>query len=164
MASFESGGKLMTQIKIGTVSEGTIKPQDLIPCFVDVLTAGGGKVSLSLWFSRGFREMIGDDDHDYWESGACQADLDSLFDALDQIAPDYCRFSAHPDDGADFGFWPDLESLDQSVVDGETIKINDLADLPDDLDGFQHVMLVTDHGNVTLYTIDTPLIEQWSIV
>jgi hypothetical protein len=164
MASFESGGKLMTQIDIGTVSAGTIKPQDLFPRFIDALTAGGGKVSLSLFFSRNAQEILSDGDHDYWESDSCQADLEDLFDALDQIAPDYCQFSAHPDDGANFGFWPDWDSLDQSVIDGETIKINDLTDLPDDLDGFQHVMVVTDHGNVTLYAIDKPLIEQWSIV
>jgi len=161
----------MTQIKIGTASAGTIKPQDLIPRFLDVLTAGGGKVSLSLFFSRNAQEILSDGDHDYWEQGMSEADLDSLFTALDEIAPDFCTFSAHPNDGADFGFWPDLESLEQSVVDGETIKINDLADVPANLDGFQHVMLVTDHGNVTLYAIepplhlsDTPLIEQWSTV
>jgi len=32
--------------------------------------------------------------------------VDALFDALNNAAPDFCYFSAHPGDGALFGFWP----------------------------------------------------------
>lgn len=42
---------------------------------------------------------------DYWKDQASE-DLNTLFDALDSIAPEGCYFGAHEGDGSLYGFWP----------------------------------------------------------
>lgn len=76
---------------------------------------------------------------------------ETLWDALDEYAPPYCYFGAHPGDGADYGFWV-REDIEQLVEDGELLKVNDLAEVPSDHTG--EVLQVSDHGNLTLYVRD----------
>jgi len=84
-------------VEIGTVSHGTMRLEDLIPTFIGTLTVHGAFVPAGI---------PTDGDDDYYASEKAQWDLDALFDALDEIAPDGCYFGAHPGDGSDYGFWP----------------------------------------------------------
>ena len=94
---------------IGTISHGTMRPEDLIPVFARELE----------WLSTNQRtdnetSLIADAD-DFSDFGSQHADdiLEALFDALDQHAPSNCYFGAHEGDGSDYGFWPiDDDDLD----------------------------------------------------
>jgi hypothetical protein len=74
---------------------------------------------------------------------------ETLWDALNKYAAPYCYFGAHPGDGADFGFWPAMESLEEDARYGEVLKVSDTAELPKGYSGI--AMQVSDHGNVTVY-------------
>lgn len=97
--------------KIGSISQGTMRPQDLIPRFLDVLKNLEGTDDLTTAITS--RIEFADDDsncYDYYASDAAEFDLQELFDALENYTPDGCYFGANPGDGADYGFWP-IEGL-----------------------------------------------------
>jgi hypothetical protein len=89
------------RLKGMTVSEGTLRSQDLIPRFLDVLYANGGKLRCEL-----LPEIQEDPGHPFWsdydEMAECVGDL---FEAMQDIAPEGYYFGAHHGDGACFGFW-----------------------------------------------------------
>lgn len=144
-----------SKAQFGSISSGTMRPEDLIPDFVYEL-----------------RQLCGDDaDHlklcaeanaiEDFEIEADIADevLSDLFDALDSYAPAYGYFGAHPGDGADYGFW--LSEVAMEDFDG--LKVNDLSEIPDDYVG--EVMVINDHGNVTLGVQDKgEFREIWAVV
>lgn len=80
----------------GTVSEGTLRADDLIPRFIAVLAEVQPEIA-------GGRELEYEEAGDNEESKRWV--LRGLFDALDEIAPLGFYFGAHPGDGANFGFW-----------------------------------------------------------
>lgn len=97
--------------EIGTVISGTMRPQDLIPAFLDVLRelnpptyqqimipgAGFSVIPSSVWETK---------DDPWYDSEEAGWILEDLFDALDACSPENCYFGAHPGDGCDYGFWP----------------------------------------------------------
>lgn len=88
---------------VGTsVSTATLREEDLIPAFESVLDEAGvnydrpvavDKLFAGKGLSDGEQEEIA-----YYLN-------ESLFDLLNEIAPEGTYFGAHPGDGADFGFW-----------------------------------------------------------
>lgn len=137
---------------LGTISHGTLRPDDLIPAFVNELRdfvirnpeheniGEFNKLVEEGWnWHNARRDERDGEDTDFL--------LDELFDALDSLAPPYCYFGANESDGSDFGFWPAIDALEEACRDGEVLKVDDLSEVPSDWrDG---VMLVNDHGNVT---------------
>lgn len=83
----------------GTVLHGTLRNEDLIPRFADILSKMPGS-------ARDFGGLICDawSITDYDSSDASEI-LCALFDALNRYAPEGFYFGAHPGDGSDFGFW-----------------------------------------------------------
>ena len=84
----------------GTVSHGTMRNEDLIPCFADVLSLLVGSTSMYhdlLQEAASLKEF--NTESAYWV-------VESLFDALNYLAPDGYYFGAHPGNGSDYGFWP----------------------------------------------------------
>lgn len=77
--------------------------------------------------------------------------VDALSDALNEYAPPYCYFGASEGDGADYGFWPSIDALEDDARSGDVLKVDDTSEVPEDFDGT--VMHVNDHGNVTLYSV-----------
>jgi len=152
---------MMKYAPVGSVSSGTMRPEDLIPTFLDTLRDLDSAQADA--FEDGWGDVINavcDEDGEGSEDDSeC---VNALFDALGEFAPPYCYFGAHEGDGADYGFWVSWDSLEDDCRSGAVLKINDGAEWPDGLDGAEYVLEVTDHGNATLYTPDH--VEVWSVV
>jgi hypothetical protein len=99
----------MTYAIRGTVSHGTMRPQDLIPAFLDVARDIAPDAYAQMMFA-GFPPIPAyvvdeGDASDWWRGEDCAALLESLFELLNEHAPEGYYFGAHPGDGSDFGFW-----------------------------------------------------------
>lgn len=106
----------MTKATIGTVSHGTMRPEDLIPDFLGELCYLAGKEALESWpYATRVREceevlaLLTETEepsvNDYETANQC---VEWLFDTLGEYAPPFCYFGAHKGDESDFGFWPDV--------------------------------------------------------
>ena len=159
--------------QIGTVSHGTTRPQDLIPCFLTDLEILSQESYFAMIRSMHARDRgvayalagkryIGDD-HPFWTEELCYEILSDLFDALSELAPSYCYFGSHPGDGSDYGFWPCFEAIDDACQD-DMAKVGDLSELPDCYRG--EVCIVNDRGNMTIGFVDDSgsFVESWAIV
>jgi hypothetical protein len=96
-------------MRTGSVITGTLRRQDLIPAFIDELAIVAPDAFLQLMsgmFSPVPNYVYDEgDESEWWDSDDAGYLLDSLFDELDQHAPDGYYFGSHPGDGADFGFF-----------------------------------------------------------
>lgn len=141
----------------GSISTGTLLPSDLIPAFCDELRALRGAVPAGLW--RDARRAMA--------SESVMDDigpelLSDLIDALNEFAPAYGYFGAHPGDGADFGFWL-ADDFEQVARDDGALFVLDTSAVPAGYSG--EVVHVNDHGNVTLYAArNGQLREIWAVV
>jgi hypothetical protein len=102
----------------GSLSTGTLRPEDLIPCFVDeierlrILNNEPEIPEIEEIKEKIRKDSLNDDEdtnttqESYFESEEASIDLDEyLFYQLDSYAPPFCYFGANKGDGADFGFW-----------------------------------------------------------
>ena len=148
----------MKNIVMGSISSGTMRNEDLIPCFTEELLWYDPQNSIGLEI----QEKIESDDYNFTSDNASY-DLESLFDELNNLEslqnlPGF-YFGSHPGDGSDYGFW--LSESFEYEFDG--LNVNDLNDIPSDYNG--DALFVNDHGNTTLYSITNgELTEVWSIV
>jgi len=140
---------------LGSVSSGTLKQPDLIAAFaaaLDDLEPGSALAAEAQEYN-----LDSDPEEGEWL-------LEELFEKLDDIAPQYCYFGAHPDDGADFGFWVNWESIDADISSGELLKITTLGEIPANYNGSA---LLTSNGDTdaTLYSVENGVAsEVWSTV
>ena len=168
---------MTTKAQIGTIISATLRPQDLIPAFLDALkrclatdhtsdqhgrlildapmTMAVGGIMARLDHSLGSSKWRDSDGLPYFESEHCQEDIEFLFDALNEYAPVGCYFGAHPGDGSDFGFWP-CEDLDDALMNEDVLHVGPKDTAP------EFIMETNDHGNVTMYRVQ--LVEEWSCV
>jgi len=136
----------------GSVSSGTMRPEDLIPSFASALD--------DLKLSRAHRKLVNEanriEDFDSEDAGYI---LEELFEALEAYAPAYAYFGAHPGDGSDYGFW----LSDGFPDDFDGLKVADTSEV---LKGYSgEVLQVSDHGNMTLYAYSHGRSrEVWSLV
>lgn len=149
------------QITLGTVSHGTLRNEDLIETFCDELE--------SLGFTEPNKQLVADAkawlDVQASDAPPCFKPLrdqdelgdeicGELLDALNDLAPPYTYFGSNEGDGADFGFWPAIDSLeDDARMTDDVIKVDSTP---------SYIMQVSDHGNVTLYEVT--LKEVWGCV
>lgn len=131
------------KIIIGSVSHGTLRPEDLIPALKAEYAYYAGKAALR-------RLRLGRPSAAYYSSETASEDLDILIDALNSMAPPYIYFGAHPGDGSDFGFWFDSEAFNEDYRNGEIKEISEVSkDYYQELRGL--VCAISDHGNITVY-------------
>jgi hypothetical protein len=101
------------------------------------------------------------------EYEAEQIIMDALYTALDEIAAPYCYFGAIDGDGADYGFWPALESLEDDRRSGELAEYAEGYRLTmrhgrDRVDVPTLAIDVDERGTVTLYRLTIERAEIWS--
>tara|TARA_R100000655_G_scaffold80270_1_gene119691 strand:- start:5681 stop:5983 length:303 start_codon:yes stop_codon:yes gene_type:complete len=95
----------MKELKNQTISHGTMRSEDLIPKFLEVLEELNPKVAESAK-SRFEIDVVR---LQQWNELAVQETqsqfLSELFDLLDQEAPEGFYFGSHIGNGSDYGFW-----------------------------------------------------------
>ena len=134
-------------LSVGTISWGTLRNQDLIPSFMDVLL--DHDLSTAHALQKEYREVFQNIDNDEFMATSEDATylVDALVDALNEIAPPFHYFGATDGDGSDFGFWADVDAVQESILHAEPVPNTDYHVSMDDLVLWE----VNDHGNVTGY-------------
>ena len=133
--------------QLGSISSGTLRTEDLQESFAHAikrLTEAPHYEQLAwLAIEDGSLDMV-----------------DELQEALNELCPPFVYFGAHPGDGSDFGFWPDMDSLNEAMAnaDGECSNSNCEHLLTND----GVIVQVSDHGNVTVMDMERNVL--WSVV
>jgi hypothetical protein len=153
---------------IGSISHGTLRPEDLIPTFsrelrwlVKANSEARGRFGTQYTYTEREANLVALCDEadaiENFDSDTAHEVLEQLFDALDAYAPPYCYFGATEGDGSDFGFW--LCDMDNTDLP----RYSDLAAVPADI---SECYIVNDHGNVSFASRgeDGELHSIWSIV
>lgn len=92
----------MRRPNIGTVISGTLNPEHLLPELI----------TLAVQLDSSLADEV--------RGSFFVADaLELVMNRLNELAPAYVYFGAHEGDGADFGFWPDWESVEADILSGE---------------------------------------------
>ena len=160
---------MKTQFELGTVIHATMRPQDLVPAFLDKLHSLEPETHARLLTD--FRCIALSDDDPWWDSEDCAHFLnEDLFDALNNCAPDYVYFGSHEGDGSDFGFWINWEAVEEAIHGGELLQVNDRnknsLKMHEILDRYVGMWIhINDHGNATLYNRENGKdTEIWAVV
>jgi hypothetical protein len=165
----------MPEFQLGSISTGTLRPEDLLPTFIESLTAIGGKIpddiacgthleytNLPSYSSVG----VIDADDAFWQSDDARDDVDALIGALEECCPPFVYFGSLPGDGADFGFWPDIDGLRENLAVYQAwCGLNNVEYNHDgefELEEVGVIVQVNDHGNVTVMDMDRNVL--WSVV
>lgn len=130
---------------IGSVSHGTMRPEDIGPACLDVAREILGSRKRDKRTSEIMLDAHRANRRD-WQGEYDSEILQDLMDLLSELAPPYLYFGANEGDGSDFGFWPLIERMEEDVRDEALTKVSDLSELPRGFRG--EVMIVNDHGNV----------------
>jgi hypothetical protein len=144
----------MRKIILGTVIEGTMRDEDLIPAFVDEILYYDPNDSLALEIE----ESINNNTYDF-NSERAMYDVNDLMDRLNDFADPYTYFGSHVGNGSDYGFWVDID-----IDDFDGIIVGDTSEVPENYIGY--ALHVNDHGNMTLYDVNGAdnMTEIWSVV
>lgn len=152
---------MIMKAELGTVIHTTLRIEDLIPSFTEKLK--------ELQENNEYQDLI-DEAEELIESGIKGSDdyhsdfCNQLFDALKDYAPPFCYFGNNEGDGSDFGFWISDDALEDARKECELMKVSDLSKVPKAIANM-YVLLVNDHGNMTLYyKCPYELHEIWSVV
>jgi hypothetical protein len=92
------------------VSEGTLRPVDLIPKYLDALNELAPEACQRAQTPAcGFQIVpsyaLEDKSHEWWGSELAYEALECLTESLSEHAPEGFEFGANEGDGACFGFW-----------------------------------------------------------
>lgn len=179
-------------LPLGSVSTGTLRPDDLIPKFLDVADGltlsreerttvkrirrdfeSGYQVTRDAFMANVAPET--DPDFDLLDNEIAEdkdSDCQDLVDILDDHVPDFCRFGSHEGDGADFGCWIDWDQIADSERDESLFRADSLTARCEPAyfrdrgkQNPQYILEVNDHGNATLYRrAGNRWVEVWSVV
>jgi len=166
----------MIKIEFGSISEATLRTEDLLKAFADKLgwIIDDNKDEIDPEDMKAYKKILDDvnecynDDGDLLEEKMDDAEWlvnNDLFDALNALAMPYQYFGSNEGDGADFGFWFSYESFEDDKRNSVKIveSIKDVKDMTfDEVEGTEYFATVTDHGNVTLYDVYGN--EIWALV
>ena len=139
----------MTEFQLGSISTGTLRTEDLLAAFHSTIAASGTPPALA--------------EDGYIDGGARYSDgelLEVYTEQLESLCPPFVYFGTLEGDGADFGFWVDMDGLNEALRDPEhTLIDGQLYAVPRD----EEVLVqVSDHGNVTVMDMERNVL--WSVV
>ena len=135
----------MTNVTIGSISTGTLRVEDLLDAFAGELCRLTNDTHKLL---KDYATVDADDPD-------AQELVNELQDALSELAPPHVYFGSLEGDGADFGFWPELDFgfCTLRAGDSDDERVDDDCGI---------IVQVNDHGNVEVYDLKrNPL---WSVV
>ena len=148
----------MAQFQLGSISTGTLKIDDLLEATATTLNNLGSTVTTDTHTWEYDDEML----------------LSIYMEALNELCPPFVYFGTHPGDGADFGFWPDMNRLDEELYNQTGAPHLDKVpsyclpmhqDYPYGeiaLENHNVIVQLSDHGNVTVMDMERNVI--WSVV
>jgi len=157
----------MAQFQLGSISTGTLRTEDLLPAFaykmgelthnpISNTSKYPNEAMAKLWDEA--IHLIGTDQ--WWtldpEDSGVDGLLNDLTDALNELCPPFVYFGTLEGDGADFGFWPDIDGIQETVNIAECDASQGIS-CPDD----GVIIQVSDHGNVTVMDMERNVI--WSV-
>lgn len=141
-------------LNIGSLSEGTLRTEDIWDSLIYELRQLAPRKAAQLereW------DAIPEDDPDGLRDMLLN---ESLYPELEAFVPAFCYLGSNEGDGASIGVWPSYESLDQAKAEGEVWQDpDDGSRMPKSA---SYRMVVSDHGNVTLYHANGR--EIWGVV
>lgn len=106
-SEYKKPRRYRTKPQLGSVSSGTMRPEDLIPEFVFQVEEHGNPAERKA--ARAIERASEKEGYFDDEDGKASEDVDTLFDILDAIAGRHnMHFGAQEGDGACYGFWPNL--------------------------------------------------------
>jgi hypothetical protein len=141
-----------------------------LPVFLETFIALGGNVPADLECGS-YIEYLNwpnpettacDEDDKFWASEDAMWDMEALTDGLNNLCPPFVYFGTLEGDGSDFGFWPDMDSLNEELQWERDHWPDD--SIPDalELEDYNVIVQVSDHGNVTVMDMDRNVI--WAVV
>ena len=149
------------QFQLGSISTGTLRTDDLLKAFaiaLDKLDSAKDPWLITEAWNLTRRNHANQQE--------CDDRLTDLQDALQELCPPFVYFGALDGDGADFGFWPDHDALDEELHFGSKVCDDILVSRDCDCENedCNHGLLVNvnDHGNVTVMDLDRQVL--WSTV
>ena len=168
----------MAQFQLGSISTGTLKTEDLLEAFLPYLN----KENEHAQEAQAVLERIATDT---WPPGIDNLEqyltefntselLDIIMDELQELCPPFVYFGTLEGDGADFGFWPDMNRLDEALYNQTGAPHLDNVpsyclpmhqDYPYGeitLEDDSVIVQLSDHGNVTVMDMERNII--WSVV
>ena len=144
--------KTQYQFPTGTVSRATMQPFDVALAIHTEIDFANTYQDAGIEIPEPFDGFDGFDcDDEFWQSADASEYLETLFNLMENHAPPYCYFGAHPGDGADYGFWPCMDTIE------DLPSFSDLAGVPADID--EDFCVVNGHGNLSVYSsVESPAI------
>lgn len=151
----------MSAGELGSISTGTLRTEDLLEAFSDEVEH---LIGYGIDATAEARELLQRGVNNWTEKDREAASWlvnETLPDLLQDCAPAFCYFGAHPGDGADFGFWVSDDAIQDAVHEGTILPVTDHRNADRQVIP-EYVLHTNDHGNETLYGVQ--LTELWSIV
>lgn len=163
-------------LTIGTISSGTLKLGALFAALFHAINDNASTEDRESEDWSTFTDIadevpIGDlmdEDSGFWKTELASDLFSELEDFAGNYLPPYTYIGSLEGDGAEYGVWPDTDVVESDIEDGTLIKVSDLSEvdlraLGSEVHG---VVLVNDHGNMTVYCIEwTPVLnEAWAVV
>jgi hypothetical protein len=143
-------------LSIGSYSRGTLRNEDIAATLREMLLSQGYAESETL--AQELAAIADDEGRDTCHDSdvICEA-----FDAVQEYAPEFCYVGMPEGDGSDLGVWFDSDAFEEACRSGEILKISDSSEIEDmakeDLASYNYFAVVSDHGNVTLHTVQVTL-------
>lgn len=157
-----------TTLPLGTISEGTLCPEDIIPALLDALdglrlASEDRKAVWRLaaeWNSHDPETDLSAVELDDFDPQEILADLEDL---ASRYTPAFCYYGTLEGDGACFGVWISWDELRLCSQTGDIVAQSRETASPD----AEFALEVSDHGNPTLYYRNgsrSPWREVWAVV